>query len=295
MLRATKFGSPAKNREGPEMMRADVLMPDREDGVLVDRKSDHFTRVREACPGVQVGGSPDDTEDARAEPTDTRQSDEDDRVGDATDVTASSTARTDSERVSGSHATEPAGRRRSSTSTEATAGFEYCSAEAAEAGRKKRGKGSEASEPELDNNGWEAKASGGDAQEAGIDEHPDARGNRTQLSSEYPSKSNASSGLASTPVVPVSHVAAERRKSTLGKPKLKGTLHVSCVRAGGEKVAVGGRDPFLRVRTCNQLRQTDTLKGELSTLIACNQTCKQGVLNFSHPCNQDIALNLPHA
>lgn len=47
-------------------------------------------------------------------------------------------------------------------------------------------------------------------------------------------------------------------------PRMKGTLQVSGVKAGNVRVALGGKDRFVRVKTCDQLRRTGSVqdKGE---------------------------------
>lgn len=43
---------------------------------------------------------------------------------------------------------------------------------------------------------------------------------------------------------------------------VKGTLQVSGVRAGDMRIALGGNDPFLQVKTCDQLRRTNAVTGK---------------------------------
>lgn len=58
---------------------------------------------------------------------------------------------------------------------------------------------------------------------------------------------------------------AERGHAT---PRMKGTLQVSGVKAGNVRVALGSKDRFVRVKTCDQLRRTGSVqdKGEEKTL-----------------------------
>lgn len=66
------------------------------------------------------------------------------------------------------------------------------------------------------------------------------------------------SGALVVPLAVPPGAAADR---SVTAPRLKGTLQVSGVRTGNVRIAaLGGNDPFLRVRTCDQLRRTDAIK-----------------------------------
>lgn len=56
-----------------------------------------------------------------------------------------------------------------------------------------------------------------------------------------------------------SDASAERRFKTSG---MRGTLQMSGVRAGNINIALGGHDPFLQVKTCDQLRRTNAVAGK---------------------------------
>lgn len=56
-----------------------------------------------------------------------------------------------------------------------------------------------------------------------------------------------------------SDASAERSLKT---PGVKGTLQMSAVRAGNIKIALGSSDPFLQVKTCDQLRRTNGVAGK---------------------------------
>lgn len=61
------------------------------------------------------------------------------------------------------------------------------------------------------------------------------------------------------PLVKKSDASAERNFMT---PRVKGTLQMSGVRAGNVKIGLGGNDPFLQVKTCDQLRRTNAVAGK---------------------------------
>lgn len=62
-------------------------------------------------------------------------------------------------------------------------------------------------------------------------------------------------------------------------PRLKGTLQVSSVRAGDVSIALGGSDPFVRVRTCDQLQRADLLthKGDVTSSRCLRICCNYGI------------------
>lgn len=64
---------------------------------------------------------------------------------------------------------------------------------------------------------------------------------------------------AGAPFVQRSDLSAERSFKT---PGVKGTLQMSGVRAGNMTIALGGNDPFLQVKTCDQLRRTNVVAGK---------------------------------
>lgn len=63
----------------------------------------------------------------------------------------------------------------------------------------------------------------------------------------------------SAPFIRKSNASVGRNAAT---PSLKGTLQMSGVRAGNMKIAFGGDDPFLQVKTCDQLRRTNAVAGK---------------------------------
>lgn len=86
----------------------------------------------------------------------------------------------------------------------------------------------------------------------------------TEVKASEPSENNEGespvergSGLA--PFLPKSTASAEGKATT---PGVKGTLQMSGVRAGGMKIALGDNEPFLRVKTCDQLRRTNAVAGQ---------------------------------
>lgn len=109
--------------------------------------------------------------------------------------------------------------------------------------------------------------------------HPRSTGRNDAKGGEAPSSAQVSEPSErrrqGAPFVRSSDESAERGFKT---PGVKGTLQISGVRAGNIKIALGGSDPFLQVKTCDQLRRTNAVagKGEKS-----REMCPEGNLCYS--------------